>query len=111
MSLDLKHTEANSSPNWTDSRCLRVAQVPKSRDMAIFVFTTTTTTTTRPITLPPCACARGNYTTSQSRVSTYGENRALHTCVPLIFVRSLTWVIITILIGDTYTCVRGAHSR
>ena len=30
--------------------------------MAIFVLTTTTTTTTtRPITLPPCACARGNY--------------------------------------------------
>ena len=28
--------------------------------MAIFVLTTTTTTT-RPITLPPCACARGNY--------------------------------------------------
>ena len=28
--------------------------------MAIFVLTTTTTTT-RPITLSPCACARGNY--------------------------------------------------
>ena len=36
--------------------------MPISRDMAIFVLTTTTTTTTmmtRPITLPPCACARG----------------------------------------------------
>ena len=57
MSLDLKDTEANFSPNSTDSRCLRVAQMPRSRDTAIFMLTTTTT---RPITLPPCACTRGN---------------------------------------------------
>ena len=44
----------------TDSLYLLVAQVPRPRDMAIFVLTTTTTTTTRPITLPPCECARGN---------------------------------------------------
>ena len=31
--------------------------MPTSRDMAIFVLTTTT----QPITLPPCACARGKY--------------------------------------------------
>ena len=36
MSLDLKHTEASFSPNSTDSRCLQVAQVPRSQDMAIF---------------------------------------------------------------------------
>ena len=62
MSLDLKHTEVSFLPNLTDSRCLRVAQVPRSRDMAIFVLTTTITTTItiQLITLPPCACARGN---------------------------------------------------
>jgi hypothetical protein len=36
VSLDLKHTEASFSPSSIDSLCLRVAQVPKSRDMAIF---------------------------------------------------------------------------
>ena len=43
--------------------------MPISRDMAIFVLTTTTTTTTttRPITLPPCTCARGNYTLSRKK--------------------------------------------
>ena len=58
MSFDSRHSEARFSPNATDSLCLLVAQVPRPRDMAIFVLTTTTTT--RPITLPPCACARGN---------------------------------------------------
>ena len=56
-----KHTEAHFSPNSTDSLCFLVAQVPRPRDMAIFVLTTTTTTmttTTRPITLP-LAHARG----------------------------------------------------
>ena len=57
MSLDLKHAEARFSPNATDSLYLLVAQVPRPRDMAIFVLTTTTTTT-RPITLP-LAHARG----------------------------------------------------
>ena len=37
----------------------------RPRDMVIFVLTTTTTTmmttTTQPITLPPCACARGKH--------------------------------------------------
>jgi hypothetical protein len=44
-------------PNSIDSLCLRVAQMPESREVVIFW---TTTTTPRPITLPPCACARGN---------------------------------------------------
>ena len=57
MSLDLKHTEASFSPNVTDSLCLRVTQVPRSRDKAIFMLTTTTTT--RLITLPPYACEQG----------------------------------------------------
>ncbi|MCG8626415.1 MAG: hypothetical protein MJE68_31005 [Proteobacteria bacterium] len=60
MSLDSKHAEARFSPNATDSLYLLVAQVPRPRDMAIYVLTTTTTTTstTRPITLP-LAHARG----------------------------------------------------
>ena len=48
---DLKCIEASFSPNLTDSLCLRVAQVPMSRDKAIFVLITMTTTT-RPIILP-----------------------------------------------------------
>ncbi len=48
--LDLKHTEASFSPNLIDSLCL---QVPRSREVAIFVITTT-----QPITLP-LAHARG----------------------------------------------------
>jgi hypothetical protein len=36
VSLDLKHTEASFSPGSIDSLYLRVAQVPSSRDMAIF---------------------------------------------------------------------------
>ena len=57
MSLDSKHAEARFSPNATDSLYLLVAQVPRPRDMAIFVLTTTTITI-RPITLP-LAHARG----------------------------------------------------
>jgi hypothetical protein len=49
VSLDLKPTEASFLPNLTDSLCLRVAQVPRSRDMAIFGLVTTMTTVTRPI--------------------------------------------------------------
>ena len=45
------------SPNLTDSRRLRVAQVPRSRDMVIFVLMTTT----GPIILPPCTDTWGNY--------------------------------------------------
>ena len=47
MSLDLKHAEARFSPNATDSLYLLVTQVPRPRDMAIFVLTTTRTPTTR----------------------------------------------------------------
>ena len=58
ISLDSKHTEARFSPNATDSLYLLVAQVPRPRDMAIFLLTTTTTT--RPITVTlPLARARG----------------------------------------------------
>ena len=45
MSLNLKHTEACFSSNATDSLCLLVAQVPRPRDMMIFVLTITTITT------------------------------------------------------------------
>jgi hypothetical protein len=34
------YTEASFSPNSIDSLCLRVAQVPSSREVAIFVLTT-----------------------------------------------------------------------
>ena len=59
---ELKHTEASFSPISTDSCCLRVAQIPISQDMAIFMVTTTDRQTdrrqTKPITLP-FAHARG----------------------------------------------------
>ena len=55
MPLDLIYDEGSLSPKSTDSLCLLVAQVPRPRDMAIFVLTTTTTL---PITLP-LAHARG----------------------------------------------------
>ena len=58
MSLDLKPTEASILPNLINSLCLRVAQVPRSRDVAIFVLTITTTT--QLITLLPYASARSN---------------------------------------------------
>ena len=62
MSLDLKHSEASFSPKSIDSLCLRVAQMPTSRSMAIFMLTTTTDNndddTTEYIT--PCACVWGN---------------------------------------------------
>jgi hypothetical protein len=51
-----KNTSFSSNP--TDLLCFGLAQVPRSQDIAIFVLTITTITT-RPITLPPCACARG----------------------------------------------------
>ena len=61
MPLDSKHPEASFSPTSTGSLYFRVAEMPKSQDLAIFLWTTTTTTTTtatRPITLP-LAHARG----------------------------------------------------
>ena len=58
---DSKHTEAHFSPN---SLWLLVAQIPRHRDMAIFLLTTTTITTIRSITLPPCTCVWGNYLTT-----------------------------------------------
>ncbi len=45
-SLDLKYIEPGFSPNSIESLCLRVVQMPISRDMVVFVLTTTT----RPIT-------------------------------------------------------------
>ena len=39
MSLDSKHVEVRFSPNATDSLYLLVAQVPRPRDMSIFVLT------------------------------------------------------------------------
>ena len=53
-----KHTEAGFLPNSMDSLCLRVTQMNRSRDVAIFMPTTTdnnrqqqTMTTDKPITL------------------------------------------------------------
>jgi hypothetical protein len=40
MSLDLKHTEASFSPSSIDSLYLRVAEMPRCRNLAIFVRTT-----------------------------------------------------------------------
>ena len=66
MSLDSRHAEARFSPNATDSLNILVAQVPRPRDMAIFVLTTTITTTTLNDNddttdyFTPCACAQGN---------------------------------------------------
>ena len=57
MPLDSKHPEASFSPTSTDSLYFQVAEVPKSQDLVIFLWTTTTTTT-RPITLS-LAHARG----------------------------------------------------
>ena len=51
-----KRIEASFSPMSTDSLYLRVAQMPRSRDIAIFVPTTDKTDC-----FTPCACARGNY--------------------------------------------------
>jgi hypothetical protein len=55
-----KHNETSFSKVSTDSLCLWVAQMPKSRDLTIFVVTDRQTKikqTDR--TTPCCACARG----------------------------------------------------
>ena len=52
---DSKHNEARFSTISTDKLYLRVAQIPRSPDLAIFVLTTDKTDY-----LTPCACARGN---------------------------------------------------
>jgi hypothetical protein len=55
---DLKHNEAGFSTISTDSLCLRIAQVPRSRDLAIFMRTTDRQQTDKLIALPPAAqCA------------------------------------------------------
>ncbi|MCG8623027.1 MAG: hypothetical protein MJE68_13660 [Proteobacteria bacterium] len=62
MSNDSKHNEASFSTISTDMLYLRVAQTPRSPDLAIFVLTTDDRQTdrrqTKPITLP-LAHARG----------------------------------------------------
>ena len=52
---DSKHNEASFSTISTDILYLRVAQMPRSPDPAIFVLTTDTTDH-----FTPCACARDN---------------------------------------------------
>jgi hypothetical protein len=54
---DSKHNEAGFSTISTDSLCLRVAQMPRSRDLTIFVWTTDD----KPIALPQQARTWGNY--------------------------------------------------
>ena len=56
---DSKHNEASFSTISTDMLYLRVAQTPRSPDLAIFVLTTDKTDY-----FTPCACAQGNYTIS-----------------------------------------------
>ena len=53
---DSKHTEASFSTILTDTLYLRVAQMPRSPDLAIFVLTTDNDR----LFITPCACARGN---------------------------------------------------
>ena len=62
-----KGTEAIFLPILTDSFCLRVAQMPRSQGVAIFVVMTTTDRwqtdnrqTDKTDCFTPCACARGN---------------------------------------------------
>ena len=52
-----KHTEPSFSPISTDSLSLRVAQMPASRDLAIFVPANDDDKTD---CFTHCACARGN---------------------------------------------------
>jgi hypothetical protein len=48
---DLRHNEAGFSMISTDSLCIRVAQMPRSRDLVIFVLTTDDRQTHKPIAL------------------------------------------------------------
>ena len=52
-------------------RQLALAEMPRTRDLAIFVMTTATMMT-EPITLPLCACVQGNKPTSNA------ENQISH---------------------------------
>ena len=56
MPNDSKHIQADLSLIPTDWSRLRVAQVPRCRDLAIFMVTTDGQTDSR----YPCACARDN---------------------------------------------------
>ena len=63
---DSKHTEASISPTLTGSLCLYVAQMPRTREVAIFVPTTDDRRqqmmTDKTDCFTPCACAQGNIT-------------------------------------------------
>ena len=52
LANDSKHTEASFSAILTDMLYLRVAQMPRSPDLVIFVLTTDYRRQTKPITLP-----------------------------------------------------------
>ena len=58
MLLNSKHSEASFSPNSTNLLCLRVAKVPRCRDLAIFFADNDNDNDY----FTPCACARGNDT-------------------------------------------------
>ena len=51
--VGLKHSEANLLKISTSSLCLRVAQMPRSQDLMIFMLTMTIDGQTA---LPPCTC-------------------------------------------------------
>ena len=56
-----KRVQTSFSPISTDWLCLQYAQMPRTRDLAIFVPTTMMTMTTDRQTdcFTPCACVRG----------------------------------------------------
>ena len=55
VASNLKNTEANFSTILTDMLYLRVTQMPRSPDLAIFMLMTDNTDY-----FTPCACVRGN---------------------------------------------------
>jgi hypothetical protein len=75
---DLKHSGAGFSTTSIDLLCLRVAQMPRSRHLAIFVLTTVnrqTDTQTNCFTPAAYARTRGNYTMIMS------SNGWVHWCM------------------------------
>ena len=77
MPNDSKHIQASLSLIPTDWSCLRVAQLPRCRDLALFVVTTDRRAdgqTDR--LLYPCTCMRGKYMEqSSSRAEQTGPDQ------------------------------------
>ena len=74
MLLDSKHQEASFSPYSTDLPCLRVAKVPRCRDLVTFLLTTTTTELiTLPLALAHWVIMGSHPTKIQWQVSTAAD--------------------------------------